>query len=122
MLVRYGQSTCVDYRVVDSFDQLKGYEREWDRLAVACGKPTCRPAWLRAWWDASHAAADRDARALRVVVVTEDKRLVGLLPGFLVDCASRFPDLRLLGEGRFWSVDPLASPDALRETFGLFAR
>ena len=117
-----GHDAGVECRLIDSFDELQQYEREWDRLAVACGKPTCRPAWLRAWWEASCRPADQDSRALRVVVVTEGKRLVALFPGFLVDRNSRFPDLRLLGDGGFWSVEPLVSHDAPSETFALFAR
>jgi CelD/BcsL family acetyltransferase involved in cellulose biosynthesis len=111
-----------DCRLFDSFDALQPYEAEWDRLAVKCGKPTCRPAWLRAWWEAYCAPADRESRALRVVVVTEDEKLMGLFPGFLVDRNSRCPDLRLLGERHFWSVEPLVSHDALPDTFALFAR
>jgi CelD/BcsL family acetyltransferase involved in cellulose biosynthesis len=112
----------LDCRLVDSFDQLERYDRDWDRLAVACGKPTCRPAWLRAWWNASCVPADRESRALRVVVVTEGTRLVGLFPAFLIDRDSRFPDLNLLGAANFWSVEPLVSADASRETFASFAR
>lgn len=111
-----------DCRLFESFDALQPYEPEWDRLAVKCGKPTCRPAWLRAWWDAHCAPANRESRALRVVVVTEDEKLTGLFPGFLIDRNSLFPDLRLLGERHFWSVEPLVSSDAPRETFALFAR
>jgi CelD/BcsL family acetyltransferase involved in cellulose biosynthesis len=77
---------------------------------------------MRAWWEASCHPADQDSRALRVVVVTEGKRLVALFPGFLVDRKSRFPDLRLLGERAFWSVEPLLSHDAPSDTFALFAR
>lgn len=117
-----GHDVGIECRVIDSFAELHRYEAEWDRLAVACGKPTCRPAWLRAWWEVSCRAADQDSRALRVVVVTEAKRLVAMFPAFLVDKTSRFPDLRLLAEGRFWSVEPLVSHDAPRETFALFAR
>jgi CelD/BcsL family acetyltransferase involved in cellulose biosynthesis len=112
----------LDCRVVDSFDQLQRYEREWDRLAVACGKPTCRPAWLRAWWEARRAPADRESRALRVVVVTEGERLLALFPGFLIDGHSRLADLHLLGEKSFWSVEPLVSDEAPLETFALFAQ
>lgn len=110
-----------DCRLFDSFDALEPYECEWDRLAVACGKPTCRPAWLRAWWEAHCAPADRGSRALRVVVVTQAEKLVALFPGFLIDRNSRFPDLRLLGERHFWSVEPLVSPAAPREAVALFA-
>ena len=111
-----------DCRLFESFDALQPYEPEWDRLAVRCGKPTCRPAWLRAWWDAYCAPANRESRALRVVVVTDDQKLIGLFPGFLVDRTSLVPDLRLLGERHFWSVEPLVSSDAPRETLALFAR
>ena len=116
-----GHDVGVECRVIDSFDELQRYDREWDRLSVACGKPTCRPAWLRAWWQASR-PADEDSRALRVVLVTEGGRLAAIFPAFLVDKNSRFPDLRLLAEGRFWSVEPLVSHNAPRETFALFAR
>jgi CelD/BcsL family acetyltransferase involved in cellulose biosynthesis len=108
--------------VFDSFDELEPYERQWDELAVACGKPTCRPVWMRAWWNARCIPADQGSRALRVVVVTDGGRLVGLLPGFLVDGHSRLPDLRLIGKGTFWSVEPLVSRDAPKATFALFAR
>lgn len=112
----------LDCRLIDSFDELQRYEPEWDRLAVACGKPTCRPAWLRAWWDASCVPADRESRALRVVVVKEGERLLGLFPGFFIDRHARFPDLHLLGAANFWSAEPLVSEDAPPETFALFAR
>lgn len=112
----------MDCRVVDSFDQLECYEREWDRLAVACGKPTSRPTWLRGWWEAWCAPADRESRVLRVVVVTEGERLLALFPGFLSDGHSRLADLHLLGEASFWPVEPLVSDEAPRETFALFAR
>ena len=112
----------LDCRLIDSLDQLQRYEREWDRLAVACGKPTCRPAWLRAWWDAWCIPADRASRALRVVVVTEGERLLALFPGFFIDRQARFPDLHLLGAANFWSAEPLVSDEAPPETFALFAR
>ncbi len=109
-------------RVIESLEELGRIEGEWDRLAVECGKPTCRPAWLRAWWEQRCAPADLESRALRVAAVEHGERLVGLLPGFLVDRDSRLPDLRLIGEGTFWSVEPLVSGDAPEQTIGLLAR
>jgi len=117
-----GTDAGTRWRVIDSFDQLQPYECQWDRLAVASNKPTCRPAWLRAWWDARCAPANLASRALRLVVVTKDERLVGLFPGFLVDRNSRLPELRLLGKDTFWSVEPLVSHDAPEETLALFGR
>ena len=116
-----GRDVGVKYQVIDRFDELERYEREWDRLAVACGKPTCRPAWLRSWWRWC-SPADRDSRALRVVVVTDGGRLAAIFPAFLIDENSHFPTVRLLGTPQFWSVGPLVSHDAPRETFALFAR
>jgi CelD/BcsL family acetyltransferase involved in cellulose biosynthesis len=56
-----------------------------------------------------------------VVVVTDGERLLALFPSFLVDGHSRLADLHLLGEANFWSVEPLVSEEAPRETFALFA-
>jgi hypothetical protein len=56
-----------------------------------------------------------------VVVVTEGERLLALFPGFLIDGHSRLADLHLLGQANFWSVEPLVSDEASRETFALFA-
>jgi CelD/BcsL family acetyltransferase involved in cellulose biosynthesis len=117
-----GPDAGVRSLVIDSFDELQRYEREWDRLAVACGRPTGRPAWLRAWWQTWCAPADQDSRALRAVVVTEGERLVGLFPGFLVDRNSWLPELRLIGKETFWSVEPLVCHDAPEGTVALFAR
>jgi CelD/BcsL family acetyltransferase involved in cellulose biosynthesis len=57
-----------------------------------------------------------------VVLVKEGERLLALFPGFLIAGRSRVADLHLLGEANFWSVAPLVSDEAPRETFALFAR
>jgi CelD/BcsL family acetyltransferase involved in cellulose biosynthesis len=108
--------------IVDRVEELARYEHEWDRLAVASGQPSCRPAWLRCWWNARCARADRPARALRVAVVTDAGRLLALLPMFLVDRTALLPDMRMLGEGQFWNGGPLLSPQAPPDVLGLLAR
>lgn len=108
--------------VIESLEELQEYRESWSQLAEACGKPTSRPQWLEAWWTAGCAPADRDSRALRVAAVTAGERLVGLLPGYLPDQHAAFPELRLLGQPRFWGVGPLVSEDAPPETVALIAR
>ena len=65
--------------VATQFAELASLEDEWDELAVACEQPLSRPAWLRSWWNASCGRADNPARALRVAVVTDAGRLVGVV-------------------------------------------
>jgi CelD/BcsL family acetyltransferase involved in cellulose biosynthesis len=113
---------ALSHRVIDDLDDLGRYEAEWDRLAVECGKPTSRPAWLRAWWRAGCGSGESAARAARVVVVTEGERLVGLLPGYVVDSRARLPDLRLIGAPTFWSVAPHVAADAPAATIELLSR
>lgn len=64
-------------RILEDESGLEGHLEQWDRLAVAAGRPYCAPAWALAWW--RHARPE--GALLRVVVATEeDGRLVGLAP------------------------------------------
>ena len=109
-------------RVVDTLDGLEPYEGEWERLAVECGKPTSRPGWLRPWWEASCAPADHGSRVLRVAMVSEGERLVAVFPMFVVDGNSAVPEMRLLGQRAFWTVEPLLSDDAPGGTAAVVAQ
>src|ERR1700690_2949381 len=100
----------ISCEIVDRVEELARYKNDWDELAVASAQPLCRPAWLRSWWNARCARADRPARALRIAVVTDAARLLGILPMFLVDRTSLLPDMRMLGDGQFWNGGPLLSP------------
>jgi CelD/BcsL family acetyltransferase involved in cellulose biosynthesis len=109
-------------RVIERVEDLADYEDAWDHLAVAASKPMCRPAWLRSWWAARCEPAHGASRALRVVVVTDPERLLAVVPCYVLDRMARLPDIRLLGQGAFWGVEPLLSADAPDETLGLAAR
>src|SRR5665213_1071364 len=104
--------------VVDRVEDLARYGNDWDNLAVAGGQPLCRPAWLRSWWTARCAKADRPRRALRVAVVTDGGRLLAVVPMYLVDRASVLPDMRMLGDGHFWNLGPVLSPQAPPHVLG----
>jgi CelD/BcsL family acetyltransferase involved in cellulose biosynthesis len=77
----------------------------WDALAVACERPFCAPAWLLAWW---REAREGDAR-LRVVLVFDGERLIGVGP-FFAQVAYGLNELRLLSAGFSHRIGPLAEP------------
>src|SRR5262245_52265621 len=59
---------------------LRGLETEWDDLAIFSRAPYCSPVWMLAWWRtlASHGCA------LRVIVVRDGGRVVGVAPFYAV--------------------------------------
>ncbi len=62
--------------VLDNLELAQPVCREWDRLAVAAARPFSAPAWALAWW-----ATMRPAEAsMRVIAVSRDESLVGVLP------------------------------------------
>jgi CelD/BcsL family acetyltransferase involved in cellulose biosynthesis len=76
----------------------------WDALAVAAGRPFCSPAWMLAWW---HDARSGDAR-LRVVLVFEQERLIGVGPFFAQVGPLGLVEMRLLAAGFCHRIGPLA--------------
>ncbi len=77
----------------------------WDALAVQAGRPFCSPAWMLAWW---HEARTGDAR-LRVVLVFEQGRLIGVGPFFAQVGALGLVEMRLLAAGFCHRIGPLAA-------------
>ncbi len=65
-------------------EQARALGPEWDRLAVANGRPQMAPAWVLAWWE--HLASP--ATTGRIVAVREGGELIGLVP-FFVDATER---------------------------------
>jgi CelD/BcsL family acetyltransferase involved in cellulose biosynthesis len=57
---------------------------DWDALAIASGTPMSSPAWMLGWW--RHLAPS--AAELRVVVVRDRGRIIGVVP-FYVDLGRR---------------------------------
>ena len=71
-------SDGVRAELAESESALHAVAGEWDRLAVASGRPYCAPAWQLSWW---RHAAPPDA-ALRAVVVRDGDDLIGIAPFF----------------------------------------
>jgi CelD/BcsL family acetyltransferase involved in cellulose biosynthesis len=90
---------------VDDDSALERFLPAWDELAVACERPFCAPAWLLSWW---REARSGDAR-LRVVLVFDGDRLVGVAP-FFAQVAFRLNELRLLAAGFSHRIGVLAEP------------
>jgi CelD/BcsL family acetyltransferase involved in cellulose biosynthesis len=90
--------------VVRDAESLNDYTTPWDTLAVAASRPFCAPAWMLSWW---HEGRSGDAR-LRVVLVFEGERLVGVGPFFAQVGALGLAEMRLLGAGFCHRIGPLA--------------
>jgi CelD/BcsL family acetyltransferase involved in cellulose biosynthesis len=90
--------------VIEDPELLCDHIASWDALAVAAGRPFCSPAWMLAWW---HEARSGDAR-LRVVLVFERERLVGVGPFFAQVGPLGLVEMRLLAAGFCHRIGPLA--------------
>jgi CelD/BcsL family acetyltransferase involved in cellulose biosynthesis len=86
-------------KVIDTVDGLAAIDADWDRLAVAGGRPFAAPAWALAWWKHLRPA---DAQ-LRVVVVDDGDRIVGIGPFYVSGRA-----WRLLAASYSAAVAPLS--------------
>lgn len=85
-------------------EALAPHHAAWDALAVAARRPYCSPDWMLAWW--RHAAPS--AGKLRVVVVLDDRCLVGIAPFWITSGRGRLTRFRLLGAGVGFPIEPLA--------------
>jgi CelD/BcsL family acetyltransferase involved in cellulose biosynthesis len=66
----------VTARIVEDVDGLAPIRAEWDKLAVAGGRPFAAPAWVLAWWLHMRPNGAR----LQVLVAERDDELVGIVP------------------------------------------
>ena len=94
-------------QVIEDADALTDVLQGWDALAVGANRPWCAPAWSLAWW--RHARTG-DAR-LRIVLVFDGERLIGVGPFFAQIGQLGLAEYRLLGAGNFHRLQPLAEPD-----------
>jgi CelD/BcsL family acetyltransferase involved in cellulose biosynthesis len=90
--------------LVDDAVALTPYRAAWDALALAARRPYCAPAWMLAWWEE---VAPDDA-VLRVVIVRDGDRLVGVAPFWASRGSGRYG---LLGERSASPLEPLARAD-----------
>src|SRR3954454_4569284 len=92
-------------RVVSEEGELAPFLARWDALAVACERPFCAPAWMLAWWRDARSGAAR----LRVALVLEGERLLGVAP-FFAQVAFGLVELRLLLAGFSHRIGIVAEP------------
>jgi CelD/BcsL family acetyltransferase involved in cellulose biosynthesis len=104
--------------IVEDFDAANALAPEWDELAVERSIPLCAPGWMLAWW--RHVAPPD--RELRIVVVRDGQRLIGLAPWFVHHGEHRRVDLRFLGAELSDRVDVLCVPGREREVCGELLR
>ncbi len=103
--------------LIADLDALEQLAPEWDALAVASERPSCSPAWMRAWLE--HLAPA--TASPRLVAVRDGARLIGLAP-FFVDPERRGRiDYRLLGVELGTRLAPLAAPSRDWEVAGAVA-
>jgi CelD/BcsL family acetyltransferase involved in cellulose biosynthesis len=100
--------------LVEGADDLEPWRAEWDRLAIAAGRPYCAPAWMLAWW--LHVAPP--GARLRAVLAVDDRGLAGIAPFFRDRGPGGVARHRLLGIVR---AEPLARPGMEAEAARLFA-
>lgn len=89
--------------VVSDAAALAPYLDAWDALAFAAGRPFCAPGWMLGWWREGRSGNAR----LRVVLVLEGDRLIGVGP-FFAQIGLGLTELRLLGAGFSHRIGPLA--------------
>ena len=102
-------------REIESLDELDGIRTDWLALwrSLPAATPFQSPAWLIPWW--RHFGAGR----LRVLVLTNEERVVGIAPLF-VDADLR---LRLVGTGNTDYLDILAGdPECTSVVFNYLCR
>lgn len=98
-------SSTLRHLVIEDEAALAPYLQAWDALAVECRRPFCAPGWMLAWWQAARSG---DAR-LRVIVVQDGDRVIGIGP-FFAQVTYGLAEMRLLSAGFAHRLEPLARP------------
>lgn len=99
------QAPTLETLILEDDDSLAPHLDAWDELAVACERPFCAPAWMLAWWQACRSERTR----LRVILVYEQDRLVGVAP-FFAQPMLGLTEMRLLGAGFCHRIGIVARP------------
>ena len=95
------------WEMVTGVDRLSVHRREWDQLAGQAGRPLLLSAWAPAWWRHMQPAGAE----LRVVLVFDRQRLIGVAPLFVRNGRARwFGEYRPIGNiSTFARLEPLAA-------------
>jgi CelD/BcsL family acetyltransferase involved in cellulose biosynthesis len=95
----------ISWQLVDASDLDSEIITAWDGLAVARGRPYCAPAWMLSW-----GAGPGDGAAVRIGVVRQADRIIGVVPligrPLPLGGALRY---ELLGSGTSFRIEPLAA-------------
>jgi CelD/BcsL family acetyltransferase involved in cellulose biosynthesis len=94
----------LESELIDSVEGLEPWCSQWDRLALAAGRPYTAPAWQLAWWRHLSPVGAQ----LRTVIVRDCQRLVAIAPCLAQRERPGFVEYRLLGAGTSHRIDPLA--------------
>ncbi len=98
-------SGALRHLIAESPEALEPWVGSWDDLAVASGQPFSAPGWVLPWWEhVRPSGAD-----LRVVLLVDEQRVVGLAPFFVQLSRRGRRELRLLASGYSRGADLLSS-------------
>jgi CelD/BcsL family acetyltransferase involved in cellulose biosynthesis len=103
--------------LIDDPAALEPWVAQWDELAVEVGAPYCTPAWMLSCWRHTMTGSVE----LRVVVVHEDSRLMGIAPYFVQLGKLGLAEYRLLGAGISHRIGPIARPGREQEVASALA-
>ncbi|MCW3031922.1 MAG: glycosyl transferase group 1 [Solirubrobacterales bacterium] len=78
--------------------------QEWEALAVAASKPVASAAWVLAWW--RHVASP--STEVRIVVLRDAGRLIGLAPFYVASRRRGVAEYRLMASDFGVCMEPLA--------------
>lgn len=92
--------------LIEDTIRLEALIEDWDRLAVAAGRPFAAPGWCMAWW---HHVRPPTA-ILRAIAVRQGDRLVGMAPLYCVPSRFGPARYRFLGAGVAARVEPVSEP------------
>jgi CelD/BcsL family acetyltransferase involved in cellulose biosynthesis len=104
--------------ILTTLEAVEPWRESWDELAVRTSRPFCSPEWMLPWW---RHVAPADAR-LRVLLVREADRLVGVAPFFVDHVYGSLVRYRVLGAGASMRGEPLANPGEEARAGTAFAR
>ncbi len=99
-------SVGIEARIVTEISAIAPYLTAWDHLAVEAARPYCAPAWQVSWWQARSPAN----AGLRIVTLTDDGELIGVLPLYEEATPTHTRTWRQLCAGFTTRVSPLAAP------------
>ena len=100
------QGSALSVEVISDRGEAGSLSLSWHDLAVALGQPTALPGWQLAWWDRFAPAGGQ----LRLVVVRDRERLVGVVPAYVEPGRRGAPAHRLLASAVTQRVGLLAEP------------